>query len=105
MGKRRKKNKLITKAKYLPIQDKLDRGVCLTQAAFALDVAVQKAIEKDDAEQIFNAAVGWMELSEKLAGIAAQQSAEVSVHDVTSEPVPFGFQAAVEEYEEEYDEE
>lgn len=101
MGKN-KKGKLVTKAKYLPIQTLLNSHVAYAQAAFALDCAVQAAEREGNAEQLSTASALWMELGDRLGG---RSESTAPTADITSQKIQFGFSGTAEdEYAEPGDE-
>jgi hypothetical protein len=90
----KKKGKLITKAKYLPIQAVLSPEIAYAQAAFALDCAVQAAQKTDNAEQLSTASALWMELADRMGGIR-KVDGQPPAADITSKQ--FGFSGPGEE--------
>jgi len=61
----------LSKAKYTPLEyfdedEVLDSPTALRQAAMALDVAAQLAVESRDTETLIAVSMGWTKLSESL---------------------------------------
>lgn len=57
------------KIQYTPIGDAISPEATIVQAAIALDVAAQWAVDRKDAEQMNTVALGWTELSKVLMAI------------------------------------
>lgn len=60
---------MVAKVKYSPIGDAISPEATIVQAAIALDVAAQWAVESKNTEQMNNVALGWTELSKVLMAI------------------------------------
>jgi hypothetical protein len=76
---------MVAKIKYTPIGDAISPEATIVQAAIALDVAAQWAVESRNIEQMNNVALGWTELSKVLMSIDEDESTP----PVDKEPVGF----------------
>lgn len=87
------KPKKIEQVKYTPIGDSISPEATIVQAAIALDVAAQWAVESRDTEQMNTVALGWTELSKVLMAIEEDEGPP-------KEPEPVGFRRIEAESEE-----
>lgn len=78
----------MARAKYTPVGQSLDLGVALIQAASALDMSAQFAIECRDHESLITIAAAWLELGRRLEYDGEEDESPV-------ERNPIGFSYAV----------
>lgn len=84
---------MVAKLRYTVIGDAISPEATIVQAAIALDVAAQWAVESKNIEQMNNVALGWTELSKVLMAI------EEEPEGPSTERNPLGFYIPVEEEE------
>lgn len=84
---------MVAKARYTPIGDAISPEATIVQAAIALDVAAQWAVERKDIEQMNTVALGWTELSKVLMAIEEEPEGPPADRN------PLGFYIPVEEEE------
>jgi hypothetical protein len=84
--------KKVTFQPYTPIGDELSTASTYVQAALALDIAANLAVESRDAEQLAQIAMVWIEMGTRLAG-GSEDEEEFEEGDVAgdSDSYPLGF--------------
>lgn len=86
--------KTVSYPAYTPIGEEISTASTFVQAATALDLAAQLAVESRDGEQLTQIAMVWLEMGTRLSGGSGEDSnGEYEGGDVAgdSEDYPLGF--------------
>lgn len=86
---------MVAKVKYTPIGDAISPQATIVQAAIALDVAAQWAVQKKNIKQMNNVALGWTELSKVLLGLEEEDESPPTDRN----PVGFVIRTEEDEYD------
>lgn len=83
--------KKVTFQPYTPIGDELSTASTFVQAALALDIAANLAVESRDAEQLAQIAMVWIEMGTRLSGGSDDEEFEEGDVAGSGEDYPLGF--------------